>query len=95
MVKALRKDSSPDVCAEEAKPAVAKPVTEPTGSQWDAALKTMSSRNGIAIRVTEPDRRTRNRLKSTLQTIAKNRRLRVGIYTKDDSIYAWVIEDSN
>ena len=68
---------------------VARPVVEPVGSQWDEALKTLSSDPDRAILVTEPNKRRRDRLKSTLQTIAKNRGMHVKVRNQNALIYAW------
>jgi hypothetical protein len=68
---------------------VAKPVTEPKGSQWDEALNALSSNPGTAILLNEPNKKQRDRLKSTLQTIAKNRGLHVKVRNQNALIYAW------
>jgi hypothetical protein len=68
---------------------VAKPVNEPTESQWDEALKTLSSDPEAAILITETNKKERDRLKSTLQTIAKNRGLYVKVRNQNALIYAW------
>lgn len=68
---------------------VAKPVTEPSGSQWDEALEALSSDPEIAIVINRPNKTERNQLKSTLQTIAKNRGLHVKVRNQNALIYAW------
>src|SRR5438874_1845175 len=67
---------------------VAKPVTEPTGSQWDEALNALTKPEA-AILLNEPNRKRRNRLKATLQTIAKNRGLHIKVRNQNALIYAW------
>jgi hypothetical protein len=68
---------------------ITKPVTEPKGSQWEEALTTLSRSEEAAILITEPNKRQRDRLKSTLQTIAKNRGLYVKIRNQNELVYAW------
>jgi hypothetical protein len=71
---------------------VASPISNPGGSQWDAVLKTLERRSGIAVRIMEHDPKERNRLKSTLQTIAKNRNCFVEVRSDDTCVYAWSSE---
>jgi hypothetical protein len=68
---------------------VAKPVVEPTGSQWDEALEALLSDPETAILINAPNKKQRDRLKSTLQTIAKNRGLHVKVRNQNALIYAW------
>ena len=68
---------------------VANRISNPVGSQWDEVLDTLEQRSGIAVRITERDSRERNRLKSTLQTIAKNRGCFVEVRSEGMSVYAW------
>jgi hypothetical protein len=68
---------------------IAKPAAYPRGSQWDEALKALLRKPKHAIKVVESDNRRRNRLKATLQTIAKNRNLSVELRTEGTAIYAW------
>ena len=68
---------------------VAEPVVEPLSSQWDEALTFLSSSPDSAILINEPNKRARDRMKSTLQTIAKNRGLYVKVRSQNALIYAW------
>jgi hypothetical protein len=68
---------------------VAKPVTDASGSQWDDVLKVLAADPNVAIRLTEPNKARRDRLKSTLQTIAKNRGLHVKVRNQNAFVYAW------
>jgi hypothetical protein len=70
---------------------VAKLVSNPRGSKWDRVLKALEHEHGKAVKITEPNRVKRNKLKATLQTIAKNRRL-FGVKVRADNtaVYAWV-----
>ena len=72
---------------------VSTPVTERTGSQWDDALDFLSSDPDSAIRLNEPSKKRRDRLKSTLQTIAKNRGLRIKVRNQNELVYAWSTEE--
>ncbi len=72
---------------------VAKPVSEPRGSQWDEALKVLSSSHEAAVLVTEPNAKRRDHLKQTLETIAKNRGINVKVRTQNALIYAWRTDD--
>ena len=69
--------------------AKAKPVNEATGSQWESALGVLSDPS-IAIKVVERNQRLRNQKKATLQTIAKNRGLRIAVRAIGTTIYAWL-----
>jgi|ERR1700675_793387 len=71
---------------------VAKPVTDPKVSQWDKVLGFLDREPGKAAKIVEQSRSKRNRLKSTLQTIAKNRGLFVEVRDDGTAIYAWMSE---
>jgi hypothetical protein len=71
---------------------IAKPVSDPGESQWGEVLKTLGQRPGIAVRIMEHDPKERNRLKSTLQTIAKNRHCFIEVRSVHTFIYAWSSE---
>jgi hypothetical protein len=71
---------------------IARPSSNPCGSQWDEVLKTLERRPGFAVRIMEHDDRERNRLKSTLQTIAKNRGFFVEVRSDSTFVYAWSSE---
>jgi hypothetical protein len=72
------------------RPPITKPVTYRRGSQWDPLLDALLKNKRNAAKVHEPDALTRNRLKSTLQTIAKNRAMSVEILADREDIYAWL-----
>jgi hypothetical protein len=71
---------------------VAIRISNPAGSQWDEVLDVLERRSGIAVRIMESDAKVRNRLKSTLQTIAKNRGCFVEVRSEDAFVYAWSSE---
>jgi hypothetical protein len=71
---------------------VAKPVSDPKVSQWDNVLAFLDREPGKAAKIVEQSRSKRNRLKSTLQTIAKNRGLFVEVRDDGTAIYAWMSE---
>lgn len=71
---------------------VAKPVTVPKASQWDKVLGFLDREPGKAAKIVELSRTKRNKLKSTLQTIAKNRGLFVEVRDEGTAIYAWMSE---
>lgn len=71
---------------------VAKLAAQPTGSQWDDALKAVQDPT-IAIEVTEKNERLLARKKSTLQTIAKNRSLRIEIQSGEGKFFAWMVTE--
>ena len=68
----------------------AKLAGSPRGSQWDAVLKALEQEPGKAVRIAEPSRTKRNKLKATLQTIAKNRGVAVALLDDDTEFYAWI-----
>jgi hypothetical protein len=71
---------------------IAKNPANLRGSQWDEVLRALEAEKGRkAARIDNPDKRTRIKLKSTLQTMAKNRHLIVTV--RDDNrsaMYAWI-----
>jgi transcriptional regulator with XRE-family HTH domain len=69
---------------------VMKPVTEQKGSQWDEVLRDLDRERGKAAKIVEQSRSKRNRLKSTLQTIAKNRGFFVEVRDVGTAVYAWM-----
>jgi hypothetical protein len=69
-----------------------KQVSNKTGSQWDEVLRILEREQEKAAKIFEPDKSKRNRLKSTLQTIAKNRNLFVEVRDDGAAIYAWMSE---
>jgi hypothetical protein len=64
-----------------------------TGSQWDDALKVLSDNPETAILMNEPNKTQRDRLKSTLQTIATNRGLHVQVRNQNAFVYAWCTDE--
>jgi hypothetical protein len=68
---------------------VAKPPINPKGSQWDEILTVLKRERGKAVKIVEPDKEKRNKLKSTLQTMAKNRFLFVKVRERDSAVYAY------
>ncbi len=72
---------------------VSKPASHPKGSQWDEVLRALELHRGkSAVKIVETNERKRNRLKSTLQTMAKNRNVFVEVRADDTAVYAWMSE---
>jgi len=74
-------------------PPVAKPVSSPKGSQWDPVLRTLEQQRGKkGVRIFARNQLERNRMKSTLQTMGKNRYRFVEVRDDDRSsnFYAWI-----
>jgi hypothetical protein len=74
---------------------VAKPASDPKGSQWDEVLRVLEQERGErAVKIVEPNKRKRDKLKSTLQTMAKNRELFVKVRADDTAVYAWITKET-
>jgi hypothetical protein len=69
-----------------------KLAANPSGSQWEKVLAVLEQDKDreIAVKIEEASTTKRNKLKSTLQTMAKNRGFAVGVYTDGSAFYAWV-----
>lgn len=71
----------------------AKPAANPRGSKWDEVLRALEREYGKkAVRIIEGSSSKRKRLKSELNTMAKNRGFAVGLIDDDDgaAFYAWI-----
>jgi hypothetical protein len=70
----------------------AKLAANPSGSRWDKVLAALEQQeNGrIAVKIVEANATKRNKLKSTLQTMAKNRGFAVGLFNEGSAFYAWI-----
>jgi hypothetical protein len=71
---------------------VTRQVSNQKGSQWDQVLRALERERGKAVKIVEHNRDKRNRLKSTLQTIAKNRNFFVEVRDDGTAIYASMSE---
>lgn len=71
---------------------VAKVAGSPRGSKWDEILRALEREydRKTVVKIVEPDRKERNKLKSELQTMAKNRGFAVQLYESGTAIYAWM-----
>jgi hypothetical protein len=77
------------------RPPIAKPSSNPRGSQWDEILEILEQKRGrSAVQITIQNPNKRPKLKSTLQTIAKNRNSFVEVRDGENPrlFYAWVSE---
>jgi len=69
---------------------VAKRASHPKGSQWDEVLRALEREKGKkAVKIVEHNKTKRNRLKSTLKTMANNRGFAVELRDDGAAIYAW------
>lgn len=68
----------------------AKLASNPRGSQWDDVIRALEQENGKAVKIVEPSKTKRNKLKATLQTMAKNRGVAVALLDDGEEFYAWI-----
>jgi hypothetical protein len=68
----------------------AKLASNPRGSKWDGVLRALEQGRDKAVKIVEPSRTKRNKLKATLQTMAKNRGVAVALLDDDKAFYAWM-----
>jgi hypothetical protein len=76
------------------KPPIVRLASDPIGSQWDEVLRKLNQERGRkGARIFASDKKERNRLKSTLQTIAKNRCQFVEVRDYDNTSFCvWISE---
>jgi hypothetical protein len=77
------------------RPTIVRLATDHHGSQWDEALRELKkSGHANGLRISAVDKKERGKLKSTLQTIAKNRGLSVEVLDDrmSSDFFAWIGE---